>query len=242
MKTVLNFSFAQYKNTCAKMRSMVFYTLLLTCLPSNSNAQYTYDVGLRVSSYELERFQAEGRFHLKKPYTFLASFSAGLQRRFNTTEIPVYPDSVFSTSSEYITKTNQSIRLGVQRDIEFLETDFFYGGIALGFGYVTKLGRFSNSSYGIDSTVNNQIYSYEISFSESVLTTKSLRTELVLSFGVDVPLIKRFSINAEVGLSTNLQTSLDKTESPFLFQYLYASGGVRYSFGRRYGGTPGSPR
>ncbi|MFK7787526.1 MAG: hypothetical protein AB8B56_20550 [Crocinitomicaceae bacterium] len=228
------FRYIRRKNTGVNTRPIVFYALLFTCIPLSSTAQYRYDVGVKVSSYQLDRIQLDARYHLKSPLSLILAFSTGSETVRNRTTIPpVFPDSVFNFSGQFVRKSSHSIKFGVQRELDFLATDFFYGGLTLGIGYVEKRGHISSESYLIDSIVDHQIYSYPLSSSETFFRTQSLRTELALSFGVDVPITKRLLINGEIGLSTNLQTSLDNSESAFIYQQFYLSGGLRYSLGKR---------
>lgn len=213
---------------------MVFYAVLFTCVPLNSTAQYRYDVGLKLSSYQLDWVQIDVRYHLKSPHSLLLTYSTGTETTNNrTTTPPIFPDSVFHFSGQFTQKVGHTVKFGLQRELDFLETNFFYGGITLGVGYIRKRGSIESTSYLVDSIVNYQTYVFPLSSSETLFLTRSLRTELALSFGVDVPLTKRLLINGELGLSTNLQTSFNGSESAFLYQQVYISGGVRYALGKK---------
>lgn len=208
--------------------------LLFTLSWSGLFAQYNYDVGLKVSTNELERFQLEGRYHFKSPFSLLIFLSRGSEHRYNQFDIPIQEDSLYAFQEDRIKTTNHSIRIGVQQKLDFLATDAFYVGTSLGMGHEKQYSRISSEQYVIDSIVGHQAYSHIVSSAHLNENTRALKVELVLSAGMDVPLTNRFSVNAELGLSTFYRKSLN-SESSFLSQRMYVSGGPRYSFGKREG-------
>ncbi|MDG1330852.1 MAG: hypothetical protein P8P74_00870 [Crocinitomicaceae bacterium] len=212
-----------------------FFLIVFVIMSSCSFAQYKFDVGLKTSTYDMERFQFDSRFHFKSPFSIIVSFAAGSQIRSNSSRIPIYTDSLINYTSSYSRKKNYSLKAGVQRKLGFLETEVFYVGATLGAGYLEHFGRFSSETYIIDSVPaypNYTIYTSEISSTESYYSNRTLSAELAVSFGMDVPITKRISINAELGLVTAYRRSLTYSGS-FFDQHLSVLGGLRYSFGKR---------
>jgi len=220
------------------------FALLLVATPFCTRAQYKYDVGLKVSSNHLERFQLEGRFHFRTPYSLMISVNGGSEIASNNIKIPVYSDSLYSYSNSRTERSNISIKTGIQRKLKFPSTDIFYVGSSLGIGFLNRYELRSTGSYIIDSVVNYppQTYIQEIDFTETYYSNRSIRTELAFSFGLNAPFSERLSINAEIGLSTYIQSSLTNNESTFFNQFVYASGGLRYSFGKRLKVSPANLR
>ena len=208
--------------------------LLFTLSWSGLFAQYNYDVGLKVSTNELERFQLEGRYHFKSPFSLLVFLSRGSELSYNRFQIPLQEDSLYAFQEDHVETTNHSIRIGVQRKLGFLATDAFYVGASLGMGHEKQYSRITSEQHVIDSIVGHQTYSHDVSVVHLYENTRALKAELVLSAGMDVPLTNRFSVNAELGLRTFYRKSLN-SESSFLSQRMYVSGGLRYSFGKREG-------
>lgn len=210
---------------------LVAFAIISSC----SFAQYKFDIGLKTSTYDMERFQFDSRFHFKSPFSAIISFAAGSKRDSESSRIPIYADSMINYTSSYSKKKNYSLKVGVQRKLRFLEAEVFYVGLTLGAGYSEHFRRFSSETYIIDSIPDYPpypVYTSDVSSMESLYSGRTLSTELAISFGMDVPITKRFSINAELGLLTAYRRSLTYSGS-FFDQHLSVSGGLRYSFGKR---------
>lgn len=215
-----------------KQISLIAFIFVTT----GSFAQYKYDIGLRASSYDMERFQLEQRFHLDSPYSIVVTFASGSSSSGSYSQTPVYNDSLITISNFNYTIQNNALKVGVQRKLGFLATDVFYAGATLGIGYERGQNRSYSSTFSIgDSIVDPNPYMYswnEISSESFQNNTKALNAQLGLSVGMDVPISKRFSINAEIGLAGIFRNS---------FTYDYSiinlsgtvSGGLRYQFGAR---------
>lgn len=208
---------------------------LIIFVSSSSFAQYRYDIGLKASTYDMERFQLEQRFHLKSPYSIVVTFAVGSHGNGYNSQTPIYNDSLITASSYYFNTQNNVLKVGVQRKLGFLATDVFYAGATLGVGYERGRNSSYSATYSIgDSIVDPNPYSYEwntINYDSFENRTKAINTQLGLSFGMDVPISKRLSINAEVGFSGILTNSIT-------YDYLTLdllgniSGGLRYQFGK----------
>lgn len=215
----------------------IFTLSLILFVSSNSFAQYKYDIGLKASSYEMERFQLEGRLHLNNPYSIVVTLSNGSRGHGNYHVTPYYNDSLFDVSSNYSNANNTSLKIGVQRKLGFLATNVFYAGASVGFGFEQRNSFLHSATYSVgDSMPTMPPYNYihweEINSDDKLNRTKSINTQLALSFGMDVPITKRISINAEIGLAGIYQHSLDYPSSIITF-HPNVSGGLRYSFGKR---------
>ena len=75
-------------------------------------------------------------------------------------------------------------------------------------------------------------YGEGISSSENFTNSRGINASLGLSFGMDVPITKRLSINAEQALAGIYQQSFNYIMS-FIHLQPTISGGLRYSFGKR---------
>lgn len=234
MKQFSNLTVMQRKNTCGKLRLVVFYTLLLTCIPSNSIAQYRYDIGLKASSYDMERFQFETRFHFKSPYSLVVNYSHGSTTTSSRGSSSNPFDSTFSTSHLISNYYSNTIKFGVQRKFKSFASDVFYAGASLGIGHRVSLHRIYETVYMNDSLTQGLGffgYYHPVASQESVYRYEYLDTQLSLSFGINAPLTKRIVINVELSLagflSRNINSNYHKWDIvPSI------SGGVRYSFGK----------
>lgn len=213
----------------------------------HSSAQYKWDIGLKTSSFDLERFQLEARYHLDSPYTLTGTFVTGSNAygSYHTTQ--VYNDSLVDINNYTFHSTNYGLKLGVQRKLGFLASDVFYAGATMGFGYEQHRNTSYTATYSVEDPSSNSLYpSYhqdwnEISSNYNEYRADAVNVQLGLTFGMDVPLTKRFSINAEIGLAGYYSRHLDYQLSVITLQPT-VSGGVRYRFGKKENGTSTSSK
>ena len=229
-----------------KSKISIVVTFVFIFVSSASFSQYKYDIGLRASTNGLERFQLDFRYHFDSPYSLLFSVGSGSDGSYQYTQTPVYNDSLILTSMNSQNNSNLVFKAGVQRKLGFLATDYFYAGAHIGFGFEQR--QYGNGSviYSVatDSMENviNPIwepweYQSEDYSSHSI---RAINAQLGVSFGVDVPIYKRFSVNAEIGFVGIYQQLLEQSTS-IITLFPTASGGIRYSFGKRHEGTQGNP-
>lgn len=224
----INFIHMNFKNI--KRISLIAFIFA----SSGSFAQYKYDIGLRASSYDMERFQLEQRFHLDSPYSIVVTFASGSRGDGSYSQTPIYNDSLITISHFNYTIQNNALKVGVQRKLSFLAGDVYYAGATLGIGYERGQNRLNSTTYSVgDSVVDPYPYMYnwdEINSTNVQKSTKAINAQLGLSFGMDVPISKRLSINAELGFSGILTNSL--THDYSTIELLGSvSGGLRYQFG-----------
>lgn len=221
-----------------KTYNWILVIALLIVGQSSSIAQYKYDIGLRASTYDLERFQLDARLHFDSPYSLVFSLANGSRSDGQYTQTPVYNDSLMNINQSFYNTTNNVFKVGVQRKLSFLATDVFYAGATVGFGYDRRRTSNSSSVYIVetDSMGNLQdpfLAPWDFQSSDySDYISRAINAQLGLSFGMDVPISKRFSINAEIGLTGIYSRSLDYPTT--IINLLGSvSGGLRYSFGKR---------
>lgn len=216
--------------------SSIFSLSIFILVSSSSIAQYKYDIGLKVSSYDMERFQLEQRFHLDNPYSIVVTLASGSQGSGDYHQSAAYSDSLFDVTQSYRNDVNNVLKIGVQRKLGFLATDVFYAGATLGFGFEKQRSTLNSATYLIKDS--SEIYPYfpnpnlVVSSSENSFTSNSINVQAGLSFGMDVPITKRFSINAEVTFAAIYEKSFDYSTS-YIFLRSSLSGGLRYCFGKR---------
>ena len=203
---------------------------------SGSFAQYKYDIGLRASSYDMERFQLEQRFHLDSPYSIVVTLSTGGKGYGSYSQTPIYNDSLVTISNSNYNIQNNALKVGVQRKLGFLATDVFYAGATLGVGFERGNSQYYSTTYSVgDSVVDPNPYMYswnEINSASFTDRTKAINAQFGLCFGMDVPISKRLSVNAEIGFSGIFTNSFTYDYSTInLFGSV--SGGLRYQFGAR---------
>lgn len=218
----------------SKISILSFFAFIF--VTTSSFAQYKYDIGLKASTYDMERFQLEGRFHLDNPYSITATLVSGSRWNSYQSQSPFYSDSLFDITQSSFEVRNMGIKLGVQRKLGFLATNVFYAGATIGFGYEQHNSSYFNSTYSIsDSIVSPNPYMYqwnELQSDYQFSRTSAINAQLGLSFGMDVPITKRFSINAELGFTGVYSQHLEYNYSIISLQGMI-SGGLRYSFGKR---------
>ncbi len=218
-----------------KINIKSFTFLLIIFVSSSSFAQYKYDIGLRASSYSMERFQLEQRFHLKSPYSVVVALVTGWRQTGSSSQTPIYSDSLFTVSNYNYNTQNNALKVGVQRKLGVLATDVFYAGATLGMGYERGQTRWYSATYSVGDSVLDDSFVlnlHEISSDSFMDDTQAINTQLGLSFGMDVPISKRLSINAEIGFAGILTNSLTYDYSTIdLFGSV--TGGLRYQFGKR---------
>lgn len=207
------------------------FIFLSTC----SLAQYKYDIGLKASSYDLERYQLETRLHLKSPYSLLVNYSYGSSGFLYSHPYTVISDSTFSETNGYLFTQSNTLKFGVQRKLRSLATNIFYVGATFGLGYekhdlYTYIREYS---YDTAPPSPNGTGSYELLASNGTNHMYGvLHSQLALSFGIDAPITKHFAINVEASLagfhSNNLSSKYD-----YLYLVPSISGGLRYSFIKR---------
>jgi hypothetical protein len=212
--------------------------LLFIFVSSGSFAQYKYDIGLKVSSHDMERFQLEQRFHFDNPYSLVVTIASGSKGSGNYTESPYYNDSLFDLTSNFHNVNNTVLKVGVQRKLGFLATDVFYVGATIGMGYEQQRTNLRTTTYSIGASMPtnppNHYMWEEISSIHEQNRTNAINAQIGASFGMDVPISKRFSINAEVAFSGMYERSIE-TSYPYTYITLLGSvsGGLRYQFGKR---------
>jgi hypothetical protein len=206
---------------------------------TTSVAQYKYDIGLRASTYDMERFQLEARFHLDNPYSITAALISGSSGSGSSYISPVYGDSLYFVNQSSSHMNNIGLKVGVQRKLGFLASNMFYAGATVGFGYEkhSSSNYTATHAYFEDTLISNPgpyffWYWDEIESEQTHSRTSAINAQLGLSFGMDVPLSKRFSVNAQLGLTALYQNNLDYNYSIITLQGT-VSGGLRYSFGKR---------
>lgn len=218
-------------------KSSILSLFLVIFLSSGSFAQYKYDIGLKVSSYELEQFQLEQRFHLDNPYSLVITYAIGSEWNSNYRESIVYNDSLVDITSDYSFRSNNVIKFGVQRKLGFLASDVFYAGATMGIGLENYLTSSYTATHSIQDSLNFFPY-YQYGFSEEIGSTeftansRAINAQLALSFGMDVPISKRFSINAELGFAGIYSRSLNYSTA-IIRLVPSISGGLRYQFGKK---------
>ena len=211
-----------------KTKSVVLFSFIF--VSSVSFAQYKYDIGLKASTYDLERFQLEQRYHFDSPWSLVLAVTSGSRWTSTYTEMPIYNDSLFDIAEGCNYLGYHGLKIGVQRKLDLFATKVFYTGASLGVGLRKQREDHRLTTYshnGIDE--NNPAWNPEmviVSSRQYVYEYSEINAQLALSFGMDVPISKRFIINAELGMAAiyawstiNLQGSV--------------SGGLRYQFGVR---------
>jgi hypothetical protein len=213
-----------------------FSLFLFIFVASSSFAQYKYDIGLKASTYEMERFQVEQRFHLNSPYSIVVTLAIGSRNTGNQGVSPYYSDSLFNFTNNQFSATNNALKIGVQRKLGFFATDVFYAGATIGIGFEQQTSRSFTATYSVGDSMplqNHYLYDWEeINSANDLTNTNAVNGQLALSFGMDVPLSKRFSINAEIAIAGLYQNSLDNSFSSINMIGSF-SGGLRYQFGKR---------
>lgn len=213
----------------------IFSCFLILC--TSAFAQYKYDVGLKIGSLETERAQLDFRFHLTSPYTIISTYAYNSNTWSDEGVYVSYTDSTYTTNSEFHQYWFHTLKIGVQRKISDFASDVFYTGATVGVGYKKQRNSASESTFFFNDTISppppfNYVPGSELSFSELHQYTRTLQAQLALSFGMDVPISKRFLINAEVGLVGNLAKNMAQNGLSAEVTMAF-SGGFRYQFGKR---------
>ncbi|MDG1330853.1 MAG: hypothetical protein P8P74_00875 [Crocinitomicaceae bacterium] len=221
-----------------KVKISIASLFIFIFVSSASFAQYKYDIGLKASSYEMERLQLESRFHLNNRYSIVVTLATGSRSYGSSSQTSFYSDSLFDLTQNHFRATSNTLKIGIQRKLGFLASDVFYAGATIGFGHEQQQNRSYTATYFVqsDSTLSGSPYLYndwnEISSSDDLNRTSAINAQLGISFGMDIPLTKRFSINAEIAFAGIYKKSLDYPQS-FIDLQGNVSGGLRYSFGKR---------
>lgn len=217
-----------------KTKNFILFTFIF--VTSVSFAQYRYDIGVRTSTYDLERFQLEQRFHFDSPWSLVVTMTTGGKSDGTYTQTLTYSDSLFDVNFNNSQIRNNGIKMGVQRKLGFFATDVFYTGASLGFGLQKQRDNYSSITYsntGAGENIpgfNTEIT--EVSSTTQLYESSEINSQLALSFGMDVPISKRLSINAELGFAGMFSRSMTYDFSRIdLFGSV--SGGLRYQFGVR---------
>ena len=199
-------------------------------------SQYKQDIGLKIGSLENERAQLDYRFHLKSPYTILASYCYGTASFTDETDVIYSADSTYLTTSEFQEDWFHTLKIGAQRKFTDFASDVFYAGTTIGAGYFLRRNSDNYAMYSlIDTLPQTQLPDGQIApiWSDEVHQySRILQMQVALTFGMDVPISKRFLINAEVGLIGNYAKGIDNNAS-YSEVIVGFSGGVRYQFGVR---------
>ncbi len=217
-----------------KTKNFILFSFIF--VSSVSFAQYKYDIGVRTSTYDLERFQLEQRFHFDSPWSITVTLLTGSKFASAISKTPTYSDSLFDDNYEGHDTQNGGIKMGVQRKLGLFATDVFYTGASLGFGVQKQRSTYRSTTYSNTGTGEN-IPGYNTEISEVSSTfqlyeSSEINSQLALSFGMDVPISKRFSINAELGFAGIYSRSLTYDYSSITL-FGSVSGGLRYQFGKR---------
>ena len=206
------------------MKKLLLITLLC---PLTSFGQYKNDISLKLSSQPYERIQLEYRRHMSSaPFALTGSISYGSHTYHDGDLDVIVPDSFavyngFNSSSDFY-----MINLGIQRTLTFLPNPFFYVGASLGVGYDENL-RYEtrwDQVWTVDPSTSPHWEMENLEYTNLESHSQFL-FEGQLSIGMDVPLLKRWTVNAQIDLSTYLGTFEGLSFEPSI------SGGIRYRFG-----------
>lgn len=219
------------------MGSKLGVLLVFIFFGTGAFSQHKQDIGLKIGSLENERAQLDYRFHLKSPYALAATYCYGTTSYTNSGVITSYSDSTLTTNSEFQEDWFHTIKVGVQRKFTDFASDVFYAGATLGVGYFKRQNSFYQTTFVMnDSLPQTPVYGVWqneiVSSSELHQISNIIQTQIALTFGMDVPISKRFLINAEVGLIGNYAKGIDNNAS-YSEVIVGFSGGVRYQFGVR---------
>jgi len=94
----------------------ILFVFLIIFIPFYSNAQFGYDVGIKVNSHQENRFQLENRFHFKEKISFLMNF--GYNRW--TMDLPKYYYEDYYTSAlviDYALTDYYQFKVGLQKTV-----------------------------------------------------------------------------------------------------------------------------
>lgn len=210
---------------------------LFTFISSTSIAQYKYDIGFKTSTNEMERFQLEQRFHLNSPFSIVVTLMNGSRNSGNYYQTGFYSDSLFDVGYDQLFVKSNSLKIGVQRKLGFLATDVFYAGVSIGMGFKNLSYTNYNTTYSIvDSMAIEPSTSHPnlqtVTNTVDGIGSRAINTQIAVSFGMDVPISKRLSINTEIGFAGNL-TQYSTFNSTMTYLIPSISGGLRYQFGKR---------
>lgn len=219
-----------------KIKTSMLALIMIIFASSNSFAQYKYDIGLRTSSFVQERYQLEQRFHLSTT-TIVGTIAYGSNSERSSRASENYMDSTLMINSVSNHSTFYTVKVGVQKKIDFPESDQFYVGAAVGITLEPFEQNIINSTYRLDSSTLNIPSSYPFYFAEELSSEYTrndwdyLHTRVALSFGMDVPITTRIVINAEASFAAVFRNNLNNS-SFYIYLKPAISAGFRYRFGK----------
>jgi hypothetical protein len=205
-----------------------------------TKAQSTYfkhDIGIRASSYNMERFRLDYRYHLSEKWTFSVGGYYGDQSHFSWNGAYLN-DSTYESFTHQITLRAYGVTFGAQRKLNFMKHNFYYVGTDIGVGITNRKFTFSRFVFvpegdqtspspffpGIGEVLENE---FEVSSNNAF----NLNNRLFV--GADVPIVDRLSFNLEVGMVVNLESAnYNGYSTNYVDLLAFASGGLRYRFGK----------
>lgn len=127
------------------------FWLLLVLLPINSNAQLGYDIGIKLSSNQANRFQLEQRFHFEDKVTFLMNFG---YNRWSTHPREYFWDDYHTSALiiEHVLIDFFQFKIGLQRVIVSNRNSSIYTGFSGGINIqeTKKYHAYAELSYEFD--------------------------------------------------------------------------------------------
>lgn len=213
----------------------ILLPIIATLFATVSFAQYNYDFGLKISSFGQNALQIEQRFHLPSSFILTANFTKGGTSQGYGINNGTSGDTIYNVVQNIEQSDFYTGRIGIAKRLTIANNNFFYVGTSVGIGYqeisvvdeslltyYDENGPMSDFETGLNVTSEN---------SRSSTFQSGAFYQLFMTFGMDIPISKRFSINCEANgvLSNRLITNSNDRSTGI---NLSVSGGLRYSFGK----------
>jgi len=209
-------------------------------LASSSFAQsdsFKHDIGLKISSWQPERFQLQYRYHFNESWAFSANAYVGTESIYFSDGDYLIQDSLYEMNSSEYRYNTYGVEFGAIRKLNFMKHNFYYVGASAGFGGATRSSHYNRMVFTVkdaDPTMPAAPFPYldEVVDSEySATIDNAMAAKSKLFVGADFPILDRLSFNCELGMMMNFEFyAKDK------FNYFtgagYFSGGLRYNFGK----------
>ena len=207
-------------------------SLLFVFVSFTNHAQLKYEVSVLTSTFDHDRIQLQQRFQLVDYTSMVVTLGYGF---FNEASTDFYQisDSIGKSTENREHLDFFTLKVGAQQSFQIASHRLFYVGGSFGVGVEQRYRRGKSEtvdlrSYNEDPGMMYGALNYEvIESSEYNQYGKSIYVRADITFGADIPLTKRLSLNAAVNF-TAFTPQFQYYSGEFGFK-ASASGGLRYS-------------
>lgn len=218
------------------MKAIIITVLLILGVQNTVQAQIQggkHDLGIRVSSFDQERFQLNYRYHKNEKWTFQVTGQYGSSGNSYYNEKYSLQDSTnYEISVSGYSYDHYGLSIGLRRNLSFMKHNYYYVGAGLGGGYTELVYSSFSALYEVEpSSDSYPVFGDLLESEDERQITKGWHSTARIYTGLDIPILDRLSLNLELGILNNL-TGMPESSWMSNTIYGYVSGGLHFNIGK----------